>query len=85
MKNKVSLLDRFLFRCPWAVVRVLDRVYIATNDFLDRFALPVAMVSVAVIIAMSFILGQLITTPIHLNTSSFHTAYAEWFNAGGCR
>ena len=72
------------------IVKTLDRICFflfptVVLNFIARFTVPVAIVSIAGIMVLSFLLGQLITTPIHLSQSSFHIGYSEWFNAGGCR
>ena len=53
--------------------------------WIDRHPGISILVPVAVIMVLCFILGQMVTTPIHLSQSSFHQAYSSWFDAGGCR
>ena len=68
----ITKLNTIMF--PGPIGRWLDRHYTAS-----------IMIPVVVIVVCSFLAGQLLTTPIHLSQSSFHQAYSEWFNAGGCR
>jgi len=53
--------------------------------FIDRHWMTVTLSMVLVLMVLAFLIGQMFTTPIHHNASSFHQAYSEWFNAGGCR
>ena len=53
--------------------------------WIDRHPFLSIMVPVAIIMVLMFILGQMVTTSIHLRQSSFHIAYSSWFDAGGCR
>ena len=69
------------------VINKLDSLLIPAivGRWVDRHIVASILIPVAIIMVLMFILGQLITTPIHLSESSFHQAYSEWFNAGGCR
>ena len=53
--------------------------------FIDRHWMSTTLSMVVVLMVLAFLIGQIFTTPIHHNASSFHQAYSEWFNAGGCR
>ena len=67
----ITKLNNILF--PGAIGRFIDRHYTAS-----------IMIPVVIIMVSAFLIGQVFTTPIHLSQSSFHQAYSEWFNAGGC-
>lgn len=69
------------------VINKLDSLLIPAivGRWIDRHYTASIMIPVVLITVSSFLVGQVFTTPIHLSQSSFHQAYAEWFNAGGCR
>ena len=69
------------------VINKLDSLLIPAivGRWIDRHYSFTILSMVAVLMVLCFILGQMVTTPIHLSQSSFHQAYSSWFAAGGCR
>ena len=53
--------------------------------WIDRHYTASILIPVVIIMVSAFLVGQMFTTPIHHNASSFHQAYSSWFDAGGCR
>ena len=69
------------------VINKLDSLLIPAivGRWIDRHYSFTILSMVAVLMVLAFLIGQVFTTPIHHNASSFHQAYSSWFAAGGCR